>query len=169
MKRLKLTLFFCLLIHADLSFSQSCNPNMIADAPDSRYTLNANGTAVDKKTGLTWMRCMLGQTWRHSTCEGYAQGYSWQSALQAAKSTVFAGLNDWRLPNVKELQSLIENRCSDPRINRTVFPATDGFLWSSSFDVTLGLSAWFVDFSAAEISGTFPKEESHAIQLVRGG
>ena len=168
MKRLKLSLFFCLLIHADLSFSQGCNPNMIADAPDSRYTLNTNGTAVDKKTGLTWMRCMLGQTWNHSTCEGHAQGYSWQGALQAAKSTVFAGLNDWRLPNIKELQSLIENRCSDPKINITAFPATDGFLWSSSSSSDLTFNAWFMIFSE-EISGTFAKENSLAVQLVRGG
>lgn len=149
MKRLKLTLYFCLLIHAHLSVAQTCSPNIIADAPDSRYNVNADGTVVDKKTTLTWMRCALGQNWENSICAGSAQIHLWTSALQAAESAVFAGKNDWRLPNQKELQTLVENRCYDPAINLTAFPNTAGgwtVYWSSSPVAYLSDSAWAVSF-----------------------
>lgn len=169
MKQLKLSVYLCLLIHAELSFAQTCNPNIIADAPDSRYTANTNGTVVDKKTGLTWMRCALGQAWRNNSCIGSVNGYKWQDALQTAESTMFAGLNDWRLPNIKELQSLVENRCYEPAINLTAFPnATSDWFWSSSPNAISGSNAWTVDFDAGDDWGGLLMGDS-AVRLVRGG
>ena len=168
MKRLKLTLYFCLLINIDLSFAQSCNPNTIADAPTSRYIMNANGTALDKKTGLTWMRCALGQTWKNAGCTGFAQNYTWQGALQAAEDNVFAGLNDWRLPNQKELQSLAEYHCYSPAINLKAFPnATSGWYWSSSPYATMIDHAWVVNFLSGNDDND-NKSNGLAVRLVRG-
>ena len=167
MKRLKLSLYFCLLIHAQVSVAQTCNPNIITDAPDSRYIANADGTVVDKKTALIWMRCALGQTWDNGTCTGFAQPYTWQSALQSAESAVFAGLNDWRLPNQKELQSLVESRCSNPAINLTVFPnATGDFFWSSSPVAHYSDGAWVVYFSLGYGNWGY-KHDGGYVRLVR--
>ncbi|MFI3157168.1 MAG: DUF1566 domain-containing protein [Methylococcaceae bacterium] len=170
MKPLKLALYFCILVHADLSFAQFCNYNIGADAPDSRYTTNANGVVIDKKTGLTWMRCALGQIWNNATCTGSGQSYHWQDALQAAENTVFAGFDDWRLPTQKELQSIIENRCNEPAINLTAFPnATSDRFWSSSFYTGYTGYAWIADFdNGYGYSGNYGESGNYAVRLVRG-
>jgi len=178
MKRLKLCLYFCLLIHASLTLAQSCNPNIIADAPDSRYRMHVNGTVLDKKTALTWMRCALGQTWHNGECTGSAQRYQWRLALVAAKRTVFAGKKDWRLPNIKELQSLAEYRCYDPAINLTAFPNTTSSrkYWSSSPFVfygngTWGGGAWGVSFyyGNGDVGTKYDKYYGNYVRLVRSG
>jgi len=40
-----------------------------------RYLAYANGTALDTKTGLLWMRCLVGQTWTGSTCSGEGERF----------------------------------------------------------------------------------------------
>ncbi len=169
MKRFKPALYFCLLIHAHLSVAQTCNPHIIADAPDNRYSMNANGTVLDKKTALTWMRCALGQTWNKGVCTGSAQSHNWQSALENAKNTEFAGKNNWRLPNQKELQSLVESRCYDPAINLTAFPnAVSDLFWSSSPVAYLSSSAWLVYFGYG-YGAWYHKDGVYYVRLVRNG
>jgi len=169
MKPIKLILSFCLLVHTHLSVAQTCNAKIIADAPNSRYDMRANGTVVDRKTGLTWMRCALGQTWKNAACTGGVSAYTWQGALQAADSTIFAGLNDWRLPNLKELYSLVENRCYSPAINLTAFPdATDDWFWSSSPYADFSYNAWIISFYFG-YDNDDSKNSSFAVRLVRGG
>ena len=171
MKRLKLTVCLCLLIPTQFSFAQTCNPAIIADAPNSRYTMNANGTVVDKNTALIWMRCALGQTWENNICVGSAQSYYWPDALQAAESTVFAGKNDWRLPNIKELQSLIESRCYNPPINLTAFPneTGDGSYWTSSPVAGTGYGAWVVLFYSEGANRPRSMYYDNLVRLVRSG
>ncbi|NUQ00062.1 MAG: DUF1566 domain-containing protein [Armatimonadetes bacterium] len=56
------------------------------------------GTVVDRATGLVWQRGDSGRT------------LSWQQALAYAENLVLAGRDDWRLPNAKELQSIVDYR-----------------------------------------------------------
>ena len=169
MNRLKLTITLCLLMQMPLSIAQTCISTIIADAPTSRYTLNANGTLVDKKTALTWMRCALGQTWANGFCGGTGTTYSWQNALLAADSTVFAGKADWRLPNIKELQSIVENRCYSPAINLTAFPNADSsWFWSSSPYAINSNYAWIVNFYYGDGNYGY-KNYDYGVRLVRGG
>jgi len=169
MKQLKLSVCLCLLIPTPLSFAQTCTPAITADAPNSRYIMNANGTVVDKNTALTWMRCALGQTWENNNCAGSAQGYFWSDALQAAESAVFAGKNDWRLPNQKELQTLVENRCYSPAINLAAFPNATGYgYWSSSpVSYPFGIYAWIVNFDDGY--DEWGSGDDYYVRLVRSG
>lgn len=66
-----------------------------------------NGTVIDSQTGLQWMRCELGQTWTGRTCTGESETYQWQAALDKAKIISYATYSDWRVPTLKELQSLV--------------------------------------------------------------
>ena len=119
---------------------------------DSRYTLHNDGTATDTVTGLMWKVCSEGQAWDSSpACTGSATFLTWEAAL-AQPSTLnssggFAGHSDWRLPNSKELSSLVALNCSNPAINAVIFPATpSNVFWSSSPNANVSNFAWAVYF-----------------------
>ena len=150
------------------------NTAVPATTPTSDFTLDdVNGTAYHKKTGLTWKRCAEGWDWDGSTCidnESVANTYTWSQALQRGPTLgTFAGFSDWRLPNQKELNSIVEQRNWYPAINATVFrntPATN--FWSASpYAPNAGL-AWYVVFyfgyDVADVKGS-----NYAVRLVRGG
>jgi hypothetical protein len=113
-----------------------------------------NGAEVtDTKTNLTWRRCAEGMTWDGtSSCTGTATTFTHDGALQQAASQAGAG---WRLPNVKELSSIVDKNSINPATDSTSFPATPASLfWSSSPFVTLPSSAWVVDFGVGVVGGT---------------
>ncbi len=142
---------------------------MLETTPSSRFTINGNGTVTDKQTGLIWARCPEGQS--GSSCEsGSATGYNWQSALDHADSSGLAGENDWRLPNIKELGSIIERACYLPAINLHVFPNVSASLfWTSSPEINNSNNTWVVDFSTGFDRNIDDRSSSRVVRLVRGG
>ena len=89
----------------------------------------ANNVVNDAWTGLQWRRCEEGRVWNGSACTGGATYFYHELALAHARSQ-----SGWRLPNIKELASLIDlSVSSGPRIHPTAFPGATAFdLWSSS-------------------------------------
>ncbi len=95
---------------------------------------NGDGTITDTATALMWMQ------------DDSGVGYDWEDALDYAESLFYAGHNDWRLPNAKELQSIVDytrgpqssgTAAIDPLFNVT--PITDEgggtnypFYWTST-------------------------------------
>lgn len=75
-----------------------------ADRPKD-FISQGDGTVIDTRTGLQWMRCSYGQTWTGETCEGWAKEISWKDAAKLKQK--FAGHNDWRLPTIWELETLV--------------------------------------------------------------
>jgi len=90
--------------------------------PTSDFINNGDGTVTHVLTGLTWMRCAMGQTWTGSTCSGEASDYTF--AYAQALTSNFAGKSDWRLPDVLELLSITEFGKYKLAINSTIFPGT---------------------------------------------
>lgn len=133
------------------------------------YTDNGNGTVSDSATGLTWMRCSVGQTWSSSTCTGAAQNYTWYQTQSVTQS--FAGQSDWRVPSVRELQTLVNRTLFAPAIDRTAFPNTPATDYWTSTSLVSSTSpyAWEVNFEAgsALASASF-KSSTQPIRLVRG-
>lgn len=149
--------------------AQTCRNDITPTTPTQDFTLHDDGTVTHNKTGLMWMRCALGQNWNGATCTGAAQTYTWQAALQAADGSSFAGHSDWRLPNIKELNSIVERACMDPAINTTVYLVPElALYWSASPYASLVSNAWFVDFSAG-IDYHYDKTNYLRVRLVRGG
>ncbi|MCF7988670.1 MAG: DUF1566 domain-containing protein [Methylovulum sp.] len=107
-----LLLFFVFL----LAFA---TPLFAQDTPTSDFTDNGDGTVTHQKTGLTWMRCALGQTWTGTTCSGTASFYTYDAALTLTSN--FAGYSDWRMPNIAELQTIVERDNSNPALNTELF------------------------------------------------
>ncbi len=60
------------------------------------YVDNGDGTITDQATGLMWMQA------------DSAGGMNWEAALSYAEGFELAGYSDWRLPNAKELQSIVD-------------------------------------------------------------
>ena len=140
-----------LMLGAGTVQAQICHPESIpASTPDSQLQDNGDGTITDLKTGLIWKQCLEGQS--GSDCaSGSAEDFTWQQALQRAQtlnsSGGFAGFSDWRVPNIKELHSLVEHQCFIPAINLTRFPnASYHWLWSSSAVAGNASFAWYVYF-----------------------
>ncbi len=62
----------------------------------NEYIDNGDGTITDNSTGLMW------------TQDDNGEGIDWETALDYAENIEFAGHSDWRLPNVKELQGIVD-------------------------------------------------------------
>ena len=132
--------------------AQTCRDSITESTPTSRFTISDN-TIIDNTTNLEWQRCRLGTTWDASAngCvdDGIADNetYTWEQALEAAASNALNGASDWRLPNIKELASIVEEACYNPAINMELFHDTPsaGF-WSSSPNAYYSNYAWYVSF-----------------------
>ena len=154
-----------------LTFAQGCYKDNTATTPTNRFIIIKNGTVSDLKTGLMWKRCAEGQTWSGTTCLGEAKPYGWSEALKRAK-TGYMGYTDWRVPNIKELSSIVEKQCKQPAINSILFPVTiNGRFWSSSSFVSNPSQGWYVDFErgTTEILDAGNKSIANYVRLVRSG
>ena len=93
---------------------------------------NGNGTVTDDATSLMWMKVDSGRLKAGQNKDGKL---NWQEALAWAENLEYAGYSDWRLPNVKELQSIVDYTRSpattnsaaiDPVFQTTSFVAEGG-------------------------------------------
>lgn len=148
-----------------LSANADCNVAIKPSTPYNRFTINADNTVIDNITGLMWMRCSLGQV--GEKCSGTASSYDWFEALnQNGKN--FAGYDDWRLPNIKELESITELGCIEPAVNTKVFPKTISYIyWTSS--PSGGDFAQYVHFGYGDILVIWADNTPGHVRLVRGG
>jgi hypothetical protein len=108
--------------------------------PDPRFTDNGDGTVTDNMTGLVWSK----------NANMFVETQTWYAAMDACAALADNGIDrtdgsqpgDWRLPNVKELQSLMDYGQSNP-----VLPVDHPFLevQSSSYwtSTTYALSDYF--------------------------
>jgi len=153
---------------------QVCRDTIRASAPDQRYTLNSDSTVTDKVTGLIWKQCAEGLS--GADClTGNAMTFTWQEALQHAAKAEVTGASKWRLPNVKELHSLVEPQCLTPALNSRLFPHTpstgvDQF-WSSTpgparYGNTVAATAQAVCFRYGDINGIY-RNKTGFVRLVR--
>lgn len=134
----------------------------------SGFSDHGNGTVTDTETGLMWAQCAAGLSGA-GCAAGSAGADTWQAALDLASSSDLAGHTDWRLPNVKELRSIVEQRCVAPAINTEVFPNTpaSGF-WSASPSAAYSNSALYVNFDYGG-SGNAGRSNGYHVRLVRSG
>ncbi|HRH75727.1 MAG TPA: DUF1566 domain-containing protein [Cellvibrionaceae bacterium] len=135
----------------------SCNPDLPLTTPDSQFELRAGGAMVrDNKTGLIWQRCTAGFVWdmanNRCTISLGASISTWSAALSSARLNRLGGFSNWRLPNKKELASLIEYSCTQPAINSRIFPNTpSGYFWTSTpVNYADSFNVWYVNFTAGD-------------------
>ena len=120
-----------------------------------------------------WKVCSEGQSWSANSCRGATGLYDWQAALQLPQnlnaSGGYAGYTDWRLPNIKELASIVELSCSSPAINVAIFAWTSAiFYWSASPYENNKNNTWGVDFRSGD-NYVDSRSYTYGVRLVRGG
>ena len=82
---------------------------------------NGNGAVTDRASELVWQQSDDGKT------------RNWEGALAYCEGLTLGGHNDWRLPNVKELQSIVDYSRHDPALDTRVFQQTDHWIpWSAT-------------------------------------
>ena len=150
---------------AQICRSQSEIP---ATTPDSRFNDHSDGSLTDTQTGLMWAKCAEGMSGSGCTT-GSASTHTWQAALDLAEASALAGYNDWRLPNINELRSIVEGQCYAPAINLSIFPNTPAStFWSASPSAYVSSYAWYVYFNYG-FSDYYSRDGDEHVRLVRGG
>lgn len=118
-------------------------------------TDNGDGTVTDRGTLLTWQ-------------QGASSAMTWEGALAYCEDLTLAVQNDWRLPNIKELLSLVDDTGAFPAINTTVFSNGDSRYWSSTSSSRAPSFAEYVYFGSGFPGGYF-KTALYRARCVRGG
>jgi hypothetical protein len=150
--------------------------------PTPRFTDNSDGTVTDNLTGLIWLE--------DANCTDTVGGIdkttvptlTWTSAITWSNNLAdgYCGLSDgsiigdWRLPNVRELFSLIDYSQKDPALpsghpfDNVQSDLMDCTYWSSTTDPNSEFWAATVRFFNSGVGGS-PKTESYYVWPVRGG
>jgi hypothetical protein len=152
------------------------------------YTDNGDGTITDNNTGLMWEK-KGDNGGLHDKDNGYYWSgsgtqetiWDWLDDVNAEGGAGFAGHNDWRIPNAKELQSLVSFENAPPMTsgafhNNCVAGATVltgsctvvGSYWSSTTWARSTSMAWGVSFNEGLLY-PYDKASAPRVRAVRGG
>ncbi|MFZ4401302.1 MAG: DUF1566 domain-containing protein [Bacteroidales bacterium] len=123
----------------------------------SHFIDNGNGTITDNYTGLVWQKSKATNT------------MTWEQALSYADTFSLAGKSDWRLPNIKELQSLNNVNKHHQSFDVDYFTnIVSGNYWSSTTMYNTVTKAWDINVDYGIVSYN-DKTLSENVLLVRGG
>jgi len=132
------------------------------ECPEPRFTVNGNGTVSDNCTGLMWVKngAILPE-WQ----------YDWYEALEFCNDLNLAGHDDWRMPNVKEMLSLIDYENFGPAL-----PAGHPFenifnhrYWTSTTDNEQPIHAFAVYIRYGLVWQNGKTDNALLVLPVRGG
>jgi hypothetical protein len=128
------------MIGSDWAAWRMPNPASTGLPNPSSYADNGDGTVTDRVTGLIWQKSVSLSTFTYSNAIDYCSGLN------------LAGRDDWRLPKIVELVSLLDYTRADPAIDTLAFPSTPtGAFWSATLCVGFVDHAWDVDFAEGYI------------------
>jgi len=131
--------------------------------PSPRFVVGTGATAdcvTDNLTGLMWVKAQS------------VTLFLWVDALTDANNLTLCGHSDWRLPNRKELRSLINHSVG----NSAAWLNTQGFsnvqpigYWSSSSDAGGASRAWMVNMQDGSVQDVIKSVNSSPVWPVRAG
>ncbi|MBI3802014.1 MAG: DUF1566 domain-containing protein [Deltaproteobacteria bacterium] len=142
------------------------------------YKVLNDGTLKDVNTGLIWeVKCRIcavpglhsvNNVYRWSGNGSQETIWDWLEDINAEGGTGYAGHNDWRIPNVRELQSIVDYGAFNPSIDPVfIFTAATDY-WSSSTTDGGPLIAWDVHFGNGAVVSNAKSNAFH-VRAVRGG
>lgn len=118
---------------------------------------NVKEVLFDKDTGLTWQDNIDTKTIKINR----------KDARQYCRSLVFAGYDDWYLPRVEELNSIVDKEKNDPAIRGGFKNTQSAHYWTSSPNLSYTKNALNIDFRSGETYHNAKKGKCY-IRCVRG-
>ena len=138
---------------------------------EGRFTVETESEPVvtDNVTGLEWQGCPAGQSGSDCSTGSYTMR-SRRDAMRLCEGLEWAGYEDWYLPDIKELTSIVDDHTVDPSINTSAFPGTPSVcFYSSSSYAGAPLSTWSVHFGSGCVNGFYTSGSGTAVRCVRRG
>ena len=106
-----------------------------------RFIDNGDNTVIDLATGLMWVKdpVQIGGI--------FISSMYWYDAINACENLDYAGWNDWRLPNINELSSIINHSMYYPCFDQNYFIQNppDAPVWSSTICASWYDGAWIIN------------------------
>ena len=149
--------------------------------PNPRFTDNTDSTVTDNLTGFMWLKdanCIYSNYSGFDTDATAGDGrVTWQNALNFVAGindgtypNCGGGYTDWRLPNVKELQSLIDFGEYNPALSygHPFTGVQSLYYWSSTTWAGITNYAWDVSITSG-LMYNYVKTYSYYVWPVRGG
>ena len=138
------------LVQAFLLLGQDSGQNTGCPNDATRFVDNGDGTVTDTCTRLMWQKNM-GDTNENGTLTFLDDRVSWCGALGYCHDLVLAGHNDWRLPNIRELQSIIDYGRFFPATDPLFLGIDDTSYWSSTSWTPSPNLAWLVNIGGGTV------------------
>jgi hypothetical protein len=116
-----------------------------------RRVVGGDPVVHDGWSGLEWIGCPLGVT--TESCAGAASTFDWAGAVAACEDASWAGHSDWRLPNVVELHSILDQRHSAPTIDPMFAETPPARFWTGTTFTHYPDHAWAGEFDSGTVFG----------------
>ena len=144
--------------------------------PNPRFKDGGNGTVRDTLTKLIWLKNANAfglRIWEQALADANALASGSAGLTDGSKA------GDWRLPNVKELQSLIDFACHGPALSNAAgtgqWTSGNAFIgvqsanyWSSTTDSSSTTNAWYVSLLNGYVN-SINKPNTYYVWPVRAG
>ena len=118
------------------------------------FTKSGN-IVIDGTTGLQWQ-------------DDAVYSLTWTAAIEHCEDLSLDGHSDWRLPNLNELTSIVDDTKHNPCIDNAVFQNTaSSVYWSSTALVRYPSFAWYVSFRGGSQYYSKTKTSSYYVRCVR--
>jgi len=133
-----------------------------------RFVDNGDGTITDMATGLMWIKdpSQIGGDWGSP---GSPTTTTWAVAITRCNALEYAGYSDWRLPNIKELYSIVDIGEKNPSINNIYDNTIVDNYWSSSTKKNITSYKWVVVFDFGSVGTKAGSGSAYARPVRLGG
>ncbi len=123
---------------------------------------------IDLQNKIEWLTCPIGMNWSNKNCIGKAIKLDFNDVKKALVIANNQLKGKWRLPNRKELESLVCKKCKNIKINLKIFPNTPAEpFWTGEKNIWQPENNWIVNFYNGQSFGRYPNYKPHYSRFVR--